>query len=76
MNIDKMSDKKCLKTLLGFFENRVEIDTEFLRDPDTGHLTHERIKFTCGNVSAFSHPEPLPSPMLPLTPVVDAATIQ
>lgn len=59
MKIKKMNDEECLTKFLEFLQERVNITTGFVRDPETGNITHQVIKVRCGNYMSVSEPEEL-----------------
>ena len=63
--ISKMSDEECLKRFIEFLETRISITTGFIPDEDTGVLTRQFLKITCGDHASFSQPELLPVPLVP-----------
>lgn len=62
---DTRSDEETLKEFLTFLENGIEITTGFIPDEDTGFLTHQVIRITCGEYITVSQPEPLAFPLQP-----------
>jgi len=59
MKISKMNDEECLTKFLEFLEERVSINTGFIRDPDTGNITHQVLQVSCGDYLSVSQPQPL-----------------
>jgi len=75
LNIETMNDEECLKAFLGFLKERVGINTGFVRDPDTGNITHQVVQLTCGEYTSISEPEPLEVVLRPATGEEVGATI-
>lgn len=63
MKLKKMNDEECLTKFLEFLNERVQLNTNFVQDPDTGLLTHQLIQITCGEFVTVSQPEPLEYPL-------------
>lgn len=64
-DITQLTDEECLKLVLSLLSDRVRIDTVFVRDPDTGFLTHQVISFVCGELITESNPNPMLVPLVP-----------
>lgn len=73
--IKNMTDEECLTTFLEFLENRITFNTGFVRDPDTGNLTHQVVQITCGEMATISQPEPLEVILRPATGEEIGATV-
>lgn len=54
-----MTDEECLTKFLEFLETRVSINTAFVRDDDTGNITHQIVEVRCGEYVSVSAPQPL-----------------
>lgn len=59
MKIKKMNDEECLGKFLEFLETRVSINTGFVRDEETGNITHQIVEVRCGEYVSVSQPQPL-----------------
>lgn len=75
MNLKKMTDEQCLTKFIKFLDDRVSIDTIFIQDPDSGVLTHQILKITCGEYATVSQPQPLEVPLTPATAQDVGATV-
>jgi hypothetical protein len=75
MKIKKMTDEECIQKFLEFLEDRVSINTGFVRDPETGNLTHQVIQITCGDLVSLSQPQPLEVILRPATGQEIGATV-
>lgn len=75
MKIKKMTDEECLKTFLEFLSERVTINTGFVRDPESGNVTHQVIQITCGEFTTVSQPTPLEVVLRPATGTEQGATV-
>lgn len=58
-DISKLSDEECLTKFIEFLEDRVNVTTLFVRDEETGNLTHQVIQIRCGDFVSVSNPEPM-----------------
>jgi len=74
MTTTNKTDEECLKQILDLLESRVSIETSFVIDDDTGIVTHQVLKITCGEYVTVSHPEPLEVP-LQLAGIVPGTTV-
>lgn len=75
MKIKKLTDEECLQKFLEFLDERVTINTGFVRDPDTDNLTHQIMTVSCGKYEAVSQPEPLEYPLRFATPAEQGETV-
>ncbi len=75
MKIKKMTDEECIQKFLEFLEDRVTIITGFVRDPETGNLTHQVIQVSCGDLVSLSRPQPLEVILRPATGEETGATV-
>lgn len=75
MKIKKMTDEECIQKFLEFLEDRVTINTGFVRDPETGNLTHQVIQVSCGDLVSLSQPQPLEVILRPATGEETGATV-
>jgi hypothetical protein len=65
------TDEAKLKRFIDLLEDGIELTTGFIPDEDTGYLTHQVIRVSCGEFVTVSQPEPL---VFPLTPAPIAET--
>lgn len=75
MKIKKMNDEECIQKFLEFLDERVTINTAFVRDPETGNLTHQIIQVSCGDLVSLSQPQPLEVILRPATGEETGATV-
>ena len=75
MKIKKMTDEECIQKFLEFLEDRVTINTGFVRDPETGNLTHQVIQVSCGEFVSVSQPEPIDIVLQPAPAAEQGRTI-
>lgn len=75
MKIKKMNDEECLKTFIDMLETRVAMNTAFVRDEETGNITHQVVQLVCGEFSSFTQPQPLANPLRLATAEEQGATV-
>lgn len=75
MKIKKMTDEECIQKFLEFLDERITINTAFVRDPETGNLTHQIIQVSCGDLVSLSQPQPLEVILRPATGEETGATV-
>lgn len=75
MKIKNMTDEKCLTKFLEFLEQRIELNTGFVTDPETGNITHQVVQVSCGKMVSMSQPEPLAVILRPATGEEIGATV-
>jgi hypothetical protein len=59
LKLKKMTDEEVLNTLLEMLNDRVQMNTAFVRDQETGNITHQVVQIMCGEFVSVSKPEPL-----------------
>lgn len=67
MKIKKMTDEQCLGKFIEMLDERVSINTGFVRDDEKDIFTHQVVQITCGDLVSTSQPMPLAMPMRPAT---------
>lgn len=70
-----MTDEECLTKFIEFLDERIEINTGFVRDPETGNITHQVVQISCGDFVTVSQPEPLEMVLRPATAAEIGATV-
>ena len=75
MKIKKMTDEECLNKFLEFLNERITLNTGFVRDPDSGNITHQVVQISCGDYVTVSQPEPLDIPLRVATGEEIGATV-
>ncbi len=66
-SIDKMTDEECLQKFIELMEERVTLNTNFVIEQETGHITHQILSVECGEYRSHSQPEPLEVVLRPAT---------
>ncbi len=75
MKIKKMTDEECIQKFLEFLDERITINTAFVRDQETGNLTHQVVQVSCGDLVSLSQPQPLEVILRPATGEETGATV-
>lgn len=75
MKIKKMNDEECIQKFLEFLDERITINTAFVRDQETGNLTHQVVQVSCGDLVSLSQPQPLEVILRPATGEETGATV-
>jgi hypothetical protein len=60
---DGRTDEEVLKDVINLLETRVEINTGFIPDGESGNLTHQVLQIVCGEYVTVSAPQPLEFPL-------------
>lgn len=74
-SIKNMTDEECLTTFLQFLDERITLNTGFVREPETGNITHQIVQVECGELVTVSQPEPLEVILRPATGEEIGATV-
>jgi hypothetical protein len=72
---NEYQDYECIQKFLEFLDERITINTAFVRDPETGNLTHQIIEISCGEMVSLSQPQPLDTILRPATGAEIGATV-
>jgi hypothetical protein len=75
LKIKKMTDEECIQKFLEFLDERITINTAFVRDQETGNLTHQVVQVSCGDLVSLSQPQPLEVILRPATGEETGATV-
>lgn len=57
--VAEMTDEECLASFLSYLEDRVTVGSGFIRDLETGNITHQVIQVQCGEFVSVSEPQEL-----------------
>ena len=60
-----MNDDEVMQLFIEMLNTRVGLNTAFVQDNDTGNITHQVVRITCGELVSMSSPELLEMPMRP-----------
>ena len=75
MKIKKMTDEKCLEIFLELLNDRISIETGFIKDEANDNITHQVLQITCGEYVTLSQPEQLGVVLRPATGAEIGATV-
>ena len=75
MKTKKMTDEEVMHKFLEMLEDRVSINTGFVKEDATGNITHQVVEIRCGEYVSVSQPEALAIKLRVATGAEQGATI-
>lgn len=75
MKLKKMTDEEVMNTFVEMLSDRVTLNTAFVVDNDSGNITHQIVRISCGELISMSQPEALEVILRPATAVEQGATV-